>query len=606
MITPTAHNNHFSRYTFILCAAIMCYASFFFYPRWKNGGSEATISWDVSGYYWYLPSLFIYQDIKHQSFKDEVLKKYIPTNNPTDFQQAIKLDNGDYVMKYAGGMAVMYLPFFTAAHLLAGPLGYPKDGFSPPYQFAIQFAGLLVSLMGLLYLRKLLLLFYEDKVVAIVLIILVAGTNFLNYGAIDCGMSHCWLFTLYVFLLLNTHYFYQSFRLKYALRIGLLVGLAALTRPSDLLSVLIPLLWGLDRISLKAIKDRIILYLKNSQALMLAGVAGALVVSIQLIYWKYATGHWLYYSYEQNQHLYFRSPNFFNYTFSYRSGWLTYTPIMILSFAGLIPFAIKGRNRVAIIAFFVLNYYVVCSWNIWWYGGRAMVQSYPVLMFPMAALVEACLNRKILLALLTPLALVFIYFNIWVTYFFHKGTLYDPEVMTEAYFLRAAGRWNVPDYVALLKENPELYEGKPEHKQLLYRNNFEADTSSRIVVNEQYGGKSIELTYQHQNSPVYKFPFNAPAADWLKVTATFRCIGKEGNVWNMAQFVVRLMNKGSIVKENMVRVHRMLHDWDRKEVPLYMKLPETAYDSVNILFWNGNSDKTIWIDHIEASAFNEH
>src|SRR4051812_31567993 len=105
-----------SLYIYVLCAGLMCYASFFFYPRWKNSGTEAAISWDVSGYYWYLPSIFVYHDLKHQSFKDEVLKKYGPTNN--DFQQGIKLDNGNYSMKYASGMAVMYLPFFTVAHLV--------------------------------------------------------------------------------------------------------------------------------------------------------------------------------------------------------------------------------------------------------------------------------------------------------------------------------------------------------------------------------------------------------------------------------------------------------------------------------------------------------
>ena len=181
-------SNRSSRLVYVCCAMLMCYASFFFYPRWQHSGTEAAISWDVSGYYWYLPSIFIYNDLKHQSFKDSILNKYHPTN--TEFMQGMKLDNGNYVMKYAAGMAVMYLPFFTAAHLLAGALGYPRDGFSPPYQFAIQFGGIFISIIGLWYLRMLLLNFYRDKVVAIVLALLVFGSNYLNYSA-KIGRASC-------------------------------------------------------------------------------------------------------------------------------------------------------------------------------------------------------------------------------------------------------------------------------------------------------------------------------------------------------------------------------------------------------------------------------
>ena len=598
----SAVNNKVSKYIYFLCVALMCYASFFFCPRWKNGGTEATISWDVSGYYWYLPSVFIYHDLKHQSFKDSILKKYGPTNN--DFQQAMPLENGNYAMKYSSGMAVMYLPFFTAAHLLAGTFGYPRDGFSVPYQLAIQLGGLLISILGLWYLRKLLLLFYRDTVVAVVLVLLVFGSNYLNYSSIDCGMSHTWLFTVYVFLLLNTYYFYQSYKIKYAVRIGLLVGLATLTRPSDIISCLIPLLWGLEGFSLLAIKNHIALFAKNYKALLLAGICAACVIVIQPIYWKYVSGHWIVYSY-QNQHLYFRTPNFFNYTLSYRSGWLTYTPMMVLAFVGIIPFIRNGRNKIAIVTFFLLNYYVVCSWNIWWYGGRAMVQSYPVLMFPLAALISFALERKVFTWIFTCIVTVFIYFNIWFTYFYHRGTLYDPESMSDAYFWRAIGRWNTPENIVLLKENPELFEGDMKNQQVVYNNHFEKDTGTQFVKNPKDNSASLMLTKEHQNSPVYKFPFSDKNKQWLRVQATFHCVNKEYNIWAMAQFIVRLTYKGNIVKENMVRVHRALEDGGTRLVPVDVKLPKIDYDSVNILFWNGNSDNAIWINSIEASTFDQ-
>ncbi|NDC41610.1 MAG: hypothetical protein EBZ77_08680, partial [Chitinophagia bacterium] len=166
-----------SLYVMVLCMLLMAGTSFMYYPRWRLGRTEATISYDVSGYYWYLPSLFIYHDLKGQSFKDSVLQHYAMT---PEFLQGFKMPNGNYVMKYSSGMAVMYLPFFTIAHLLAKPLGYPPDGFSPPYQLAIQIGGFLMAILGLFYLRRLLLLFFSDGVVAATLAVLVLGTNYLN------------------------------------------------------------------------------------------------------------------------------------------------------------------------------------------------------------------------------------------------------------------------------------------------------------------------------------------------------------------------------------------------------------------------------------------
>ena len=597
--------NNISRYVYFMCVVLMCYASFFFYPRWKQPATEATLSWDVSGYYWYLPSVFIYKDLKHQSFRDSVLNKYQPTN--TDYQQGTPVDNGNYVMKYSSGMAFMYLPFFTAAHLVAGALGYPRDGFSPPYQFAIQLGGLLVAFLGLWYLRKLLLLFYDDKVVAITLVLLVLGSNYINYAAIDTGMSHSWLFTVYVFLLLNTHYFYQTFKMKYAVRIGLLVGLATLTRPTDIISCLIPLLWGINSLSFSALQKQMSVFTRNYRAVLIAGFCAACVMSIQLFYWKYASGHWLVYSYP-GQKLYFRSPNFINYTFSYRSGWLVYTPMMMLAFIGIIPFLKSGQNKVAIIIFFLLNYYLVCTWNIWWYGGRAMIQSYPVLVFCIAALVQAALNRKVLLFVLAPVALAFIYFNFWITVQQHnQGAgegLYDSETMNEPYFWRVAGRWTVPARTIYLRDVTEIYEPVPKDPQLVYQNYFKQDTGSCYFTSPD-STRWIVLNKETQRSPVYSFPLAAKNKKWLRVQALFQVTDKEYEVWKIPQLIVSLSYKNNRVKQNMIRAPRLMAPGQTQFESLDMKLPESDYDSVHVFFWNAESDKTIRISDLKAWTFNE-
>ena len=51
-----------------LTTLIILSTAFLFYPKWKKSNTEATLSWDVSGYYLYLPAIFIYKDIKKVSF----------------------------------------------------------------------------------------------------------------------------------------------------------------------------------------------------------------------------------------------------------------------------------------------------------------------------------------------------------------------------------------------------------------------------------------------------------------------------------------------------------------------------------------------------------
>ncbi len=582
--------NKLSKYACILCIAIMSFTSLVYFPRWNKENTEATISWDVSGYYWYLPSIFIYHDLKHQAFKDSILKKYQPTNN---FQQGFQLPDGNYVLKYSSGMAVMYLPFFTAAHMVAGWFGYPQDGFSTPYQFAIQLGSLLMAVIGLCYLRKLMLRYYEDRVVAWALLILVIGTNYLNAGIIDGAMSHNWLLTIYVFILINTARFYDTFKAKYAVRIGLLIGLATLTRPTDALSALIPLLWGMESLSVNAISQRIRLMITHIRPLLLAVLCAAAMISIQLIYWKYASGHWIVYSY-QDQHLYFRSPNFSDYTFSYRTGWLRYTPMMILAFVGLIPFWIKGRNKVAVTTFFLVNYYFICAWSIWWFGGRAMVQSYPVLMFPLASLLSIAFDKKILAILLVPVVLFCTYMNLWFTHQCHWGGLYDTETMTKAYYNRVAGRWSVPAYTVVLRDKAELYEGQPQNVHVIYMNSFERDS---IGGGHKDVGNKETLEFKFAASPRHQ--------QWLRMSAGFTGKERENDIWKMAQFVGRVYKGGVKQKENMFRIYRLLGDNEVKNLSLDMNVTGIQYDSISIGFWNGESDKQLFVDDLKVISFDE-
>lgn len=571
---------------------------------------EAVIAWDVSGYYWYIPSVFIYKDLKKQSFADSVLKKYHPTPDP---QQFTPNKNGDgSVLTYSSGMAFMYLPLFMAAHIAAPALGYPADGFSMPYQFALQVGSMLIGLIGLWYYRRFLLYYFEDKVVAVLLLLMTLGTNYLNYTSIDSAQTHNWLFVIYVLLLLNTHRFYQNPSYKYACRIGVLCGIAILIRPSEMTSVLIPLLWGLNNLSLQSIRKQVLFLKQQIPQIAVAIIIIFAIGSIQLAYWKYSSGHWLFYSYQgTGQSFSFLHPHTYKYLFNYQSGWFVYNPLVMLAWIGFIPFFKKGQNRVAVTIFMLTTLYIVSAWDIWWYsgiGGRAMIQSYPLLFIPFGYLLTEAFNRKWMLAALTPVMLIFGYVSLWTTIQAHKGTgLFDAETMSKAYYWHVVGRWHTANEqeVEKLKDTEHIFTGTLKEKKLEYSNNYENDTSIReMPLPAIEGSKSAYVKEGVEFSAATHFPLRTNKK-WLRIQALAKCTVKEWAVWKMPQLSIRLYNRqGDIIETCMIRLHRHLYDNAQKAIHFDIHIP-TGTDHAEIYLWNPGSDKLLMIDNLQVWSFNE-
>ena len=72
----------------------------------------------------------------------------------------------------------------------------------------------------------------------------------------------------------------------------------------------------------------------------------------------------------------------------------------------------------------------------------------------------------------------------------------------------------------------------------------------------------------------------------------------------MAQFVVTLKNHDKQVKQNMERVFRVMDVGATQKIDLDVKLPDAAYDSVEVFFWNAESSVPIWISDLKAWSFN--
>ena len=592
-----------SRYSFFLCAVLIVGGAFFYYPKWEQPNTEATISWDVAGYYLYLPAVFIYHDVKKLSFGEPMLEKY----HSAPELSAFPYPNGNRVIKYSSGQALQYLPGFLLAHASARLLGYPADGFSYPYQLAISLWSLAVALLGLWMLRKILLRFYSDRATAIVLLLIAAGTNYLEYTAFHGALTHNWLFSLYTLLLYATIRFYERPAYRWAALIGVLVGWAALTRPTDLVSAILPLGWGVY--SLNTAGERLRFWRGHIPQLLLAGALTAAVGFVQLAYWKYVTGEWIVYSY-QDQGFSWRHPHVADCLFSYRAGWLVYTPVMLFALLGFVPLARRQRPVFpTTLAFFLVYCYITFAWDIWWYGGslgqRALIQSYPVLALPLGAFVEGVLRQKRWLKIsCAALAALLIAYNLWLTHQAHLGGLFKAGEMTKAYFWKILGRAEVEENAIQLLDNKDEYTGTPQQVKELYFNDFEADTA-RCPLPAISGNNALYLSADRQNSPLYEIPLPPAGAQWLRATALFRCPEKEWDMWKMTQMVLRFSNNGQRVKENLIRVFRLLDSGQPRGIYLDAKLPKKPFNQVQLFFWNANGNKTLLIDDLRVESFSE-
>lgn len=588
---------------FWLCAASLIAGAFLLYPRWKKEREEATIGWDVSGYYLYLPASIIYRDLKTVTFLPGIIEKYQPTPGP---MQGFQHRSGAFVLKYTCGQALQFLPWFLAAHALAGPLGYPADGFSAPYQAAISWGSLLIAFLGLWVARRNLLNFFSDKATALTLLVLTLGTNYLNYTAIEGAMTHNWLFTAYSLLIFSTIRFYRRPAWAWAAAMGGLVGWMTLTRPTELVAVLIPLFWGLA--SLRDVRERLSFFKDHFSKILLAAGAGAAFLLLQIAYWKYTTGEWLVYSYE-NQGFSWRHPHLTDVLFSYRAGWLVYSPVMAFAVVGLFHLRrLQPALFPGILLFLLVNLYLVSAWDIWWYGGslgmRALVQGYAVWIFPLAAMVQWVLERGWRRIAFATVALVAVYLNLWWTFQAHRdGGYFATEQMTGAYFRKVLGRLHVePDALKLLDTDEEFKGMERSNTRLVLTKDFESDTLGVTTEAPIAGTKSLILNKAQQFSPEYPISLDRKAG-WLRAEVSFRCDTKEWDWWRMTQFMLRFYKGEKIIKDRMIRLQRHVGNTEVKTVWFDTRLPKQDFDRAVVLFWNAEGDKTIRLDDLRIESF---
>lgn len=608
-------------------APLSLYISFFLiltilifqYNTFKIRSSEnpCPIAWDVYGYYLYLPATFIYNDLglENKEWINKTREKYNPSS--TFYQVADGKENKKVII-YNIGYAIINAPGFFIANSLASPLGYEKDGFSKPYQLALLFTAFLFSVFGIFLLREISLSFFSDKMSSILLFIIVLGTNYFYQAVYDGVMPHNILFTLNCCILLFTIKWHQNQSIKNISLLAFFIGLATICRPTELIWIIIPLFWNTNGKHLFIEKIKF-LFKNYLQVFLFLGIL-ILFLCIQLFYLKFASGSFLKLNLH-NEGFSFFDPYTYKFLFSYKKGWLLYTPIMIFGIVGFYYLRKQNKNIwMGLFIFFILNLYVVSSWECWWYAAsfsqRPMVEIYPMMIFPLGACINQILKShpsliKYFWGFIFCLLIGLNQFQIWQ----YKNGILTSETMTQKYYWKIFGKREASekdkDYLGVnrFQETFNNYTNYKTHyyKKELNYTDYENDNNPLIIDTLAFEGKkSFSLSPSQPYSPAFEENYYdltnkshlwIKASVWVYLTAPY--------TQSNSGIVISTESKGKPYKyltSNYEKFNIQPFHWTKIYLDFLTPIIRHNYDKVKIYFWNMGS-KTVFIDNFKIEAF---
>ena len=357
---------------------------------------------DGVGYYAYARSLLIDGDLH---FENEYLAGNTTFVRPKVDENGRLLPGSFTATGYVGnnfsvGPAILWAPFLLVTHgtvklLNAFGLDTPADGYSRPYVWTIAVATALYGFLGLLLSFRLARQYFDERWAFLATVGIWFGSSLPVYMYFNPSWSHAHsAFAVALFL----WYWHRTRGPRSALQwilLGLLAGLMMNVYYPNALVMLVPLVESLrsylhrwrDDSHRWAAMGR--LFVGNLFFLVTAAIAFLpTLVTRWIIY-----GHPLQTGYRQMSEWNWTHPELWNVLFSSNHGLLSWTPILLLSLAGLIRFRrFDGELALSLGLTFLAFYYVISS-HLYWhgigsFGSRFFVSLTPLFVLGLAAALE--------------------------------------------------------------------------------------------------------------------------------------------------------------------------------------------------------------------------
>lgn len=380
-------------------------------------------------YYWsYTRSLSLDHDL---NFANELSHRYNPKHNNTSEDEEVakdlpKTSSGRVFNKYPPVAPILWIPFFIIADILitiiqSFSIQVSKNGYSDLYQILVGLGNISFIVSGIYFLQKFLTIYSKNgtKFISLICLLLLFATDLLFYGSIDVINSHP------VAFFLSTLFFYCWFKTnknrsssKWFL-LGILGGLLGATRTLDSLILILPIIYELFQKS-KQKKLKIVKYLKQSFIFIIGSVIG---FSPQLIAWyslNSTIGKDPYLG--SGTELNFLTPHILGLIFNFKTGFLFYSPLLLIALAGM--FFVYKKNRtlgLSLSIILLFYYYLIASWNGWHqgesYGMRMFISLFPIFALGLLEVVLA-VRRYFSLYYIYFLSLIFILHTLFMIFFF--------------------------------------------------------------------------------------------------------------------------------------------------------------------------------------------
>lgn len=399
----------------------------------SKADSYKSVLWaDAAGYYVYLPLFFIYNN------DASALPGKIVERAGNGF--VIDTVKNKVITKYTSGVALLQFPFFAVSHAIAKLLNKSPDGFSSIYCYGIMIAAVFYGCFGLWFLCQFLQLNFNPILSFITTLSIFLCTNLYYYTIDASGMSHVYSFFLCASLLYYTANYISRPTVNVLFLLLLLLVIAVLIRPTNILFALIPILYNAD--NLNDLKIRCQLFFMNRVIFIFALLISCLAFIPQFIYWYYLSGKLLYYSYGSEGFSNWNHPQFLKIWFSTNNGLFTYSPVILLSLVGIFSMIWQRKINGKLIAFiFFIASYLFASWHDWAFGcslgSRPFVEYYPILAIPLAFILSAFKQNYQKVSIIAFLA-VCCYINFDIIYYY-DGCFYGSD-------------WDVVSYINLIAD----------------------------------------------------------------------------------------------------------------------------------------------------------
>lgn len=343
---------------------------------------------DKAGYYMYLPAAF------HMGFTAE--------NYPQDFDHAhgdgfyLDRQQNKVITKFSCGVALLQAPFYAAGAVISKVFALQAAPYSYYYLFFISIGAALYSALGFFFCRKWLGYYTAPRYAFTIAAIAFSGTNLFYYTLDETLMSHLYSFTLFAGVLYGTKAYKEKKQWKYFLLLATCFSFAVLIRPTNILFACCILLLDAGNLAGLAERLRLIFTIRNCAA----GIFIFLLVTLpQLIYWKFAFGHYVVWSYKDEGFTNWDRPRLLTVWFSPQSGLFPYTPLLLFSFALAVFMAIKKIPNawLVLFVFFAVSYMCAAWHNPFFgecnFGKRPVVEYIPLLLFPLVYIFNAPFSK---------------------------------------------------------------------------------------------------------------------------------------------------------------------------------------------------------------------